>query len=302
MTTVAATATAGAAATAAAEDLFGEVTAGPYTDPLTGEQQVLIQQAEPSLLADPARLDLVRAALHAECPETASTLLRAPAGVELPAPWRRRLSYLRCTDPTGLPDLEHPFEVAPATAEDDPLVRAWLARALLRGAADTGHAAPEATADGIAEAILGRPGRLSLVVRRAGRTVGHATLLVGQADETSGEQLTEPPAESVTESVTEPLAERVTELVDILIEETEDVRLATAVLSRAAAVHAHTLGQPLLGNVVHSHDQDPATGGRDTWRIVTALTARGWHLAHEFWWAPAPAPAPAPGPTPAAAP
>ncbi|WP_371500528.1 hypothetical protein OG871_28270 [Kitasatospora sp. NBC_00374] len=249
-------------------DPLSGVTAGPYTDPLTGEHHLLIQQPGPALLTDSARLAQARAALHTQCPQTRSTLLRTPPDTTLPAPWRRRLTYLRCADPADLPDPEHTLEVVPAAADDDTLVLTWLTRALMRGAADIGHAVPASAAGSIAESVCAQPGRVSLVARRAGRTIGHATLLTGRDDDVTGEPITE--------------------LVDVLVEDGEDVALTTAVLCRAAAAHAQTLGQALVGNVVHGHDQDPATGGRDTWRIVTALLARGWRIDHEFWWAPAP--------------
>jgi hypothetical protein len=119
-----------------------------------------------------------------------------------------------------------------------------------------------------AAALCGLPDRVSLMARRDGRTIGHATLRVGSEDEVTGE----------------PIAE----LVDILVEGVPDTGFVTSVLSRAAVAHAHALGRPLIGNVVHTVGPGPGAGTKDTWRVVTRLLEQGWTLDHEYWWAPAP--------------
>ncbi|MET9255177.1 hypothetical protein [Streptomyces sp. NPDC003717] len=250
---------------------LSDVVAGPYTEPLTGERLVLVQDLgdHPT---DPASLDRLRHALHTRHPEATATLLRVARPATPHPPWRRHLTYVRCPDPAALPDPgPHPPIRPAAGPADDEQVRAWLAQAFVNGGADSGTPVPPDTARDIAADLYRRPGRVSLVAQEpTGRLLGHATVLTGAADETTGETYGE--------------------LVDILIAPGEPVGPLTAALSRAAALHCHAQGQPLVGNVVHTPCQDPAAGGRDTWRIVTRLLAHGWRLDHEYWRAEAPRP------------
>ncbi|MFM9449324.1 hypothetical protein [Streptomyces acidiscabies] len=247
-------------------ELLAEVTAGPYTDPVTGERHILIQDAGERVLKDPALLEAVCAALHREHPGAESTLLRTPPAVEPGPPWRRHLTYVRCVG--DLPPVPGGPEVSLADGDTDgELVRLWLAQAFTAAGADMRRPVPEDVARAEADSLYALPGRVSLLARHEGRTVGHATLLTEQEDETTGETFVE--------------------LVDILVDGAPDERLAAAGLTRAAAAHAHALGRPLIGNVVHSAASDPAESGKDTWRIVTRLVEKGWTIDHAYWWAPA---------------
>ncbi|MFE7277019.1 hypothetical protein [Streptomyces sp. NPDC057623] len=259
------------------DDLLADVTAGPYTDAVTGESHVLVQDAGERALKDPAVLEAVRAALHREHPGAESTLLRTPPDVSLPAPWRRHLTYVRCEgELPPVPDgpavtlADRPAVTLADRPADEELVRVWLTQAFVAAGVDVRRPVSEAAARAAADDLCALPGRVSLMARHGGRTVGHATLLTECDDETTGEA--------------------VVELVDILVDGAPDTGLATAELSRAAAVHAHALGRPLIGNVVHTAASDPEEAGKDTWRIVTRLLENGWSLDHAYWWAPAPRP------------
>ncbi|WP_416974731.1 hypothetical protein [Streptomyces sp. 4F14] len=250
-------------------ELLAEVTAGPYTDPVTGERHILIQDAGERVLKDPALLETLCAALHREHPGAESTLLRTPPAVEPAAPWRRHLTYVRCAG--ELPPVPGGPEVGLADGDTDgELVRLWLAQAFTAAGTDMRRPVSEDVARTEAANLYALPGRVSLLARHAGRTVGHATLLTEQEDETTGEAFVE--------------------LVDILVDGAPDGRLATAALTRAAAAHAHALGRPLIGNVVHTATNGPEGTGKDTWRIVTRLLETGWSIDHAYWWAPAPRP------------
>ncbi|KND25991.1 hypothetical protein [Streptomyces acidiscabies] len=250
-------------------EILAEVTAGPYTDPVTGERHILVPDAGERVLKDAALLDAVCAALHREHPGAESTLLRTPPGVEPGAPWRRHLTYVRHTG--ELPPVPDGPEVSLADGDTDgELVRLWLAQAFTAAGTDMRRPVPEDVALAEAAGLYALPGRVSLLARHEGRTVGHATLLTEQEDETTGEAFVE--------------------LVDILVDGAPDDRLATAALTRAAAAHAHALGRPLIGNVVHAAPSGPQEAGKDTWRIVTRLLETGWTLDHAYWWAPAPRP------------
>jgi hypothetical protein len=249
--------------------LLADVTAGPYTAPVTGERHVLVQEAGERALTDPAVLDAVCAALHREYPDAESTLLRTPPGVELSSPWRRHLTYVRCE--ADLPPVPDAPAVTPAAGPvDEELVRVWLAQAFVAAGVDMRRPVGPGVARAEAESLCAAPGRVSLMARHDGRTVGHATLLTDHEDETTGEAIVE--------------------LVDILVDGAPDPRLATAALTRAAASHARGLGRPLIGNVVHTAATGPEAAGKDTWRIVTTLLETGWRLDHAYWWSPAPGP------------
>ncbi|MFJ9378736.1 hypothetical protein [Streptomyces sp. NPDC101455] len=247
-------------------ELLASITAGPYTDPVTGERHVLIEHIDERGMKDSALLESVCTALHRAHPGAQSTLLRTPAGTRLPAPWRRHLTYVRCAE--TLPPVPDAPSVTPAEGPgDDELVRVWLIRAFVAAGDDMCRPVSEAVARTVADGVLARPDRVSLMARQEDRTVGHATLLTDRDDETTGETFAE--------------------LVDILVDGADTGR-TTAALSRAAAAYAHSLGRPLVGNVVHTA-ADSAGAGKDTWRIVTRLLRNGWQLDHAYWWAPAPA-------------
>lgn len=242
------------------------VTAGPYTDAITGERHLLIEDLGGLPLTE---LAAVCAGLHREHPGAESTLLRTAPGVELPAPWRRHLTYVRCPEevrePEGGPEVN--LAMGPV---DEELVRIWLAEAFTAAGADLRRPVSETVARAGAEAVCELPDRVSLMARRDGRTIGHATLRTDSADPVTGEV--------------------VAELVDILVDGVPDTGFVTDVLSAAAIRYARALGRVLLGNVVHT-----ARGDKDTANVVEGLLAQGWTVDHEFWWAPAPNSLPVPG-------
>ncbi|MFD7712648.1 hypothetical protein ACFV6E_40060 [Streptomyces sp. NPDC059785] len=105
--------------------------------------------------------------------------------------------------------------------------------------------------------VLGTPGRVTYVAERAGKVVGHATLLTDATDDVTG-----------TEYV---------ELLDVLVRPLAD-RAAQRRLVEAACSHAAHSGRPLLGNVVHTAD---APGHAE--RVLAALRRDGWQLAHHYF-------------------
>ncbi|MHC5908823.1 hypothetical protein ACVNF4_33860, partial [Streptomyces sp. S6] len=149
---------------------------------------------------------------------------------------------------------------------DEELVRLWLAQAFVTAGADVGRPVSGAAARAEADRVCASPDRVSLMARHEGRTVGHATFLTDRDDETTGET--------------------VVELVDILTDGAPAPTLVTAELTRAALAHAHALGRPLIGSVVHT----PAPDGGGLRRTVPDLPVHGWRVDHVYWWAPAPRP------------
>ncbi|MCW5250342.1 hypothetical protein [Streptomyces sp. SHP 1-2] len=253
--------------------------AGAYVDPLSNERQLLVEYCDEELLAAPewpARLVERASALD---PAVAAVVLRVPGTVLLPEPWERTLSYvLHPADRTGPGpgDLTAPgpgpADVGPevpglaigplAPGPEEDLVTRWLTRAMVDGGADRGDAVDADAAARIAREFLDAPDRRTCVARLDGAAVGHATLLCDVRDEVT--------------------RRRAVELVDILVDIPDPVRRGAviAALTRAALAHAHRLGLPLLGHVVHPATHVAAGHGE---RIVASLLTRGWNLDHVFW-------------------
>ncbi|MEU1075485.1 hypothetical protein ABZ404_22970 [Streptomyces sp. NPDC005878] len=239
--------------------------AGAQTDPVTRERRCLVEYAAPELLATPAALAELERRLTAAHPDADALLLRAPGDTTLPAPWRPSVSYVRYTgavpeaaqQPAGL-------AVVPAGPEHDPLVAGWLARAIADGygpaAGDTGRAG---LIDSAAREVLEAPDRVSFLLTRDGRPIGHASVLTGALDEVTGAEFTD--------------------LFDLLVDDADAVRPGTAALVAACAALAAERGRPLFGNVVHD-----STGPDSGARIVASLQERGWRLDHRFWRRPRP--------------
>ncbi|MBP2471871.1 hypothetical protein JOF53_000743 [Crossiella equi] len=212
---------------------------GEFHDALSGTTFPFVEHAEDGLLADPALLE--------ELPP-GPVLLRTEGERVPDGPWTRWLTYLRLPAEPARPETD--LVCAPARAEEEPLVAEWLWQAFLAGAPE---AAPDAVA-GVVAAVLAAPGRHTLVARREGRAIGHATLLPGGHDDVTGESFVE--------------------LVDSLVEAEQDRRVATELFVHAAWRLARELGEPLVGNVVHH------SGGQ---RVLDSLCRRGWRVWHSYW-------------------
>lgn len=237
--------------------------AGAQTDPVTREQGCLVEYAAPELLATPTALAELERQLATAHPEASALLLRAPGDTQLPAPWRPSLSYVRFTGSVPqAPSLSDGLAVAPAGPEHDALVLGWLARAIADGYGSGNIPAAELV-DAAATDVLDAPDRVSFLLTRDGRPVGHASVLTEAQDEVTG-----------TEFI---------DLFDLLVEESDVVRPGTAALVAACAAFAAERGRPLFGNVVHD-GAGPDSGAR----VVASLLERGWCLDHRFWRRPRP--------------
>ncbi|WP_406346082.1 hypothetical protein [Streptomyces sp. NBC_00648] len=239
--------------------------AGAQTDPITQEEACLVEYAAPELLATPAALAELERQLAAAHPEATELLLRAPGDTRLPAPWRPSLSYVRHTgDAAQAPRPPAGLAIAPAGPEHDPLIAGWLARAIADG---YGYGPEDVRTgeliDAAATDVLDAPGRVSFLLTRDGRPVGHATVLTEAQDEVTGAEFVD--------------------LFDLLVEESDVVRPGTTALVAACAALAAERERPLFGNVVHD-SAGPDSGAR----VVASLLERGWCLDHRFWRRPRP--------------
>ncbi|MBL1097949.1 hypothetical protein [Streptomyces coffeae] len=233
--------------------------AGAHTDPVTGAHQTLIEYADRALIEDPRLLARLRGTDSS--PATAM-VLRTPADLELPEPWRRQMTYVQLTTVAESAEDEAVDEaVRESDAVGDGLVREWLVRAFQTAGAQTGApVSREAAALEAAESVLDRPDRVSLLYVLEGKPIGHATLLTDTADEVTGQACSE--------------------LVDVLVEPGPAQRAALAALTAAAAHRAHAAGLPLVGHVVHAvedAERDHAT------HVLNSLGRRGWVPTHCFW-------------------
>ncbi|PKV83497.1 hypothetical protein [Streptomyces sp. TLI_146] len=237
--------------------------AGAQTDPVTQELSCLVEYAAPELLAAPSALAELEQRLAAVHPGATALLLRAPGDTPLPAPWRPSVSYVRYTG--AVPRAPRPSDglaVTPAGPEHDTLILDWLARAITDGYGPENIPAAELI-DAAAANVLDAPDRVSFLLTRDGRPVGHASVLTEAHDEVTG-----------TEFI---------DLFDLLVEESDVVRPGTAALVAACAAFAAERELPLFGNVVHD-----GTGPDSGARVVASLLERGWSLDHRFWRRPRP--------------
>lgn len=238
--------------------------AGAQTDPVTQEPRCLVEYAAPELLAAPEALAALERQLAAEHPEAGELLLRAPGDTVLPTPWRPSLSYVRYTGAVPPTDPPAGLAIAPAGPEHRTLIAGWLARAIADGygqAPENPHSAE--LIDAAAAEVLDAPDRVSFLLTRDGRPLGHATVLTQAQDEVTGIEFID--------------------LFDLLIEDADVVRPGTAALVAACAALAAERDRPLLGNVVHD-----STGPDSGARVVASLQERGWCLDHRFWRRPRP--------------
>jgi hypothetical protein len=242
--------------------------ADAYVEPVTGEQQCLVEYAHPTLLADPPRL---LAAVFARLPACTSAVVRTTPDTAPHPALEPLTTYLRHTPPAAD---RAPAACAPPVAWDeqhvhDPAVSEWLVRALTAAARGRGQDPDPEPARQAAAQLMAEPARRSCIARHpdTGAPIGHATVLTDAQDDVSGTAFVE--------------------LVDILIDDPEQVRAATAALVQACAGLATELGLPLVGNVSHPRPDTP--GGPDpAARVVAALEAAGWRPTHLYRYAERP--------------
>lgn len=231
--------------------------------------QCLVEYCDAALLGDGAAALL--AEVRTRFPLARSLLLRLPADVTLPHPWRPDITYLRYARPAGTGRAGSsgetdgsagtggtpPGSLRPAVPQDDPLLHAWLRQALERGARDRGEEPSGAALRAGAGELLASPARESWLYLRDGAPVGHITVRTEETDEVTGEAYVD--------------------LVDLLVEP-PFVREATPPLVAAAARRAGELGRPLWGNLIHSA-ADPGHSAR----TLRRLEQTGWQPDHRFW-------------------
>lgn len=248
----------------------GVFVAGEAADsPLNGSPRCLVEYAADGLLTDTITVSRLLRTLHDLFPGATAALLRIPGGRAVPAPFTPMTSYLAWPMGTvapataGGPDLE----VDTAAQADATAVRGWLARAAQTGAEELDE--PVNRVDEAVDEVWAAPGRLSLVVRRQGRPVGHATMV---------------PAHD------EPTGTDYVDLVDVLVEPPDPDGKAQAALVAAAIRHAARQDKPLVGHVVHPSANHPERAKAAS--ILAKLRRSGWVPAFAYWHAPLPDPVP----------
>jgi len=252
-------------------ELFGDVfVAGEAADhPVTSSPRCLVEYAADRLLADATTAAHLLRTLHNLFPKATVALLRVPAERAVPPPFTPMCSYLAW--PAGAvapPTAAGPgLEVGTAAQADAAAVRGWLAQAARAGADELDE--PVDRGDEAADEVWAAPGRVSLVARRQGRAVGHATM-VPAYDEPTG-----------TDYV---------DLVDVLVEPPDPGGKAHSALVAAAIRHAAGRDQPLVGHVVHPSANHPEHGKAAI--ILAKLRRSGWVPAFAYWHAPLPGPVP----------
>ncbi|MFK8912442.1 hypothetical protein, partial [Streptomyces sp. YS-3] len=239
--------------------------AGAQTDPVTRERRCLVEYAAPELLTSPAALAELERRLAAAHPDADALLLRAPGDTVLPAPWRPSVSYVRHSGAVPrAAERSAGLAVVPAGPEHDPLITQWLVRAIADGYGPaSGDARRTGLVDAAATEVRDAPDRVSFLLTRDGRPIGHASVLTEAQDEVTGAEFVD--------------------LFDLLVDDADAVRPGTAALVAACAALAAERGRPLFGNVVHD-----STGPDSGARVVASLQGRGWHLDHRFWRRPRP--------------
>ncbi|WP_030269605.1 hypothetical protein [Streptomyces sp. NRRL B-24484] len=240
------------------------VVAGPYTDPLTGEAQCLVEHADPALLADPGRL---LAELFARHPDCTAAVLRTPAGTPGDPRLHPLISYLHLTPEAAAGAAARAAAPAVRITEDDGehrgLVRGWLATAVSGAQADLGAEVAEEAVRAAVEEILRTPARRTWLVWADGhdRPIGHATTVTDAEDDAAGTPFVD--------------------LVDILIEEPAHVPAAQPALVAVAAAEAARRGLPLVGHVCH-HRTGPGLPPDPGTAVVAALRRHGWQESYGY--------------------
>ncbi|MBP0451128.1 hypothetical protein J5Y04_16490 [Kitasatospora sp. RG8] len=249
--------------------------AGEYQEPLSGEQQCLVEYADPALLTDRAAARRLARLLAEHFPDSRLAVVRTPAELRMPEPWERHLSYVQhigaATSPADGIAITPADGIAitPADRRDDEQVARWLVQAF-HNAGQHGSV-DDAAARRHAQQIIAAPDRRSLIARSSGTAIGHATLLCEAGDDVDGG--------------------RFVELLDILIDPPQLRRATTAALVDASRAVADDLGLPLVGNVVHPRNVVHARpAGPDTGRsrVLDSLLTTGWRLRHTYWRMPLP--------------
>ncbi|GAA1096425.1 hypothetical protein [Kitasatospora arboriphila] len=239
------------------------VVAGPYTDPLTGETQCLVEHADPALLADPGRL---LAELFARHPDCTAAVLRTPAGTPADQRLQPLISYLHLT-PDAAATAGRAAAPAVRITEDDgqhrDLVRGWLATAVSGAQADLGTEVAEEAVREAVEEILHAPARRTWLAWVDGhdRPIGHATAVTDAYDDAGGTPFVD--------------------LVDILIEDPAHIPAAQPALVAVAAAEAARRGLPLVGHVCH-HRTGPGLPPDPGAAVVSALRRHGWQESYGY--------------------
>ncbi|MDX3230405.1 M16 family metallopeptidase [Streptomyces sp. ME19-01-6] len=233
-------------------------------EPVRREPQYLVTYCDPALAADGSWWSALPHIASAGHPAARTVGARVPAGVELPPPWHRHTPYVRYVRGTGA---------------------AACGRGVLHGRRDPGGRRTRHRCRPLARAGPGGCGhgpggyghqRVPSRRRRPtarhtwpprlrgpdeGLAVGHATLLCQERDEVTGRDFVE--------------------LFDVLVEAGDAVRgEAVGMPAAASAQHAHDVGPPLIGHVVHTAGSTPTDREE---HVVASPTARGWGVDHVFW-------------------
>lgn len=252
-------------------ELSGDIfVAGEAADhPLTGSPRCLVEYAADGLLTDATTVARLLRTLHSLFPEATAALLRIPGGRAVPTPFTPMTSYVAWPAGTAAPPTAKgpDLEVDTATQADAAAVRGWLAQAARAGAEELGE--PVNRVDEAVDEVWGTPGRLSLVIRRQGRPVGHATMVPAYDEPTGTDYM---------------------DLVDVLVEPPDPDGEVQAALVAAAIRHAARQDGPLVGHVVHPSANHPQRAKAVA--ILTKLRRSGWVPAFAYWHAPLPGPVP----------
>lgn len=234
-------------------------TAGLATDPVSGEQQCLVEFAAQELLRDPG--PLLRT-LTGRFPAVRRVLMRTVGEQSLGPLFAPMFTYLRYDGPAA-EDPPGPEGLKVTRSESDVhdgQVASWISRALRDGATDLGRAAVEPAVEQSTQDIMRAPGRRTYLAWANGseEPIGHGTVLTEERDDVSGTSFAD--------------------LVDILVDDAECRGAATKALVRVIAADAAAEGRPLIGNVIHSPGSDPDPGTK----VVASLRARGWQSAFRY--------------------
>jgi len=238
-----------------------------YVDDASGQEQCLVEYADPELIASQTSGDALLAELRQRFPAAGSVLLRTSAEARLPPPWCRYLTYLRHS---GQHAGHEGGSSDPASAERSPVIvageehhvclRRWLEHALRVACAEQDRQMVGTRLRAAADSLLSQPDRVSYVYLRDGTPVGHVTLLCDCQDD-----LTQ---------------RRFAELFDLLVDPVDDRAEVSGSLVTAAVRHAAGLELPLLGHVVHPVSEAGASGAM---KVLDGLLSAGWATDHMYW-------------------
>ncbi|MFC0039937.1 hypothetical protein [Actinomadura rayongensis] len=237
------------------------VVAGEYVEPMQRIPSCLVDYVSPELAAAPDAADVLVAWAKEAFPAAKMLLVRLTDEDASLLGFEDYLFYMMLTKPPTPHADETPIDVRPARPEDLEFVGSFLVEAFDDGLEMRLLPAEEDAGTKQARTVLKDPDARSFVASCDGENIGHATLLVNQADQVTGQEFVE--------------------LLDFLVERKHPMRYpAESALVTHTWKYAQDLGLPVLSHIVVREKTCHCAGVE--LMILDRLYTRGWEFSHKY--------------------